>query len=63
MSLTCWGWRGWGGGDSLHAADLVSCVKVFNVEEVQQHLRHVVVLIDDVLASKQSDDYFFLIIS
>lgn len=41
-------------GNSLHAADLVSRVKVFKMEEVQQHLRHVVVLIDDVLASQHS---------
>lgn len=35
--------------DLLHAADLVSCMKVFDMEEVQQHLRHVFILTDDLL--------------
>lgn len=42
--------------DSLHAADLVPRVKVFEVEEVQQHLRHVFVLIDDVLVNRETYD-------
>lgn len=40
--------------DLLRAADLVPCVKVFQVEEVEQHLRHVLILIDDVLANERT---------
>ncbi|TNN79868.1 hypothetical protein EYF80_009905 [Liparis tanakae] len=40
--------------DSLHAADLGPGVKVSHVEEVQQHLGHVLVLVDDVLQRRNN---------
>lgn len=40
--------------DLLYAADLVPRVKVFNMEEVQQHLRHVFILIDYLLANRDT---------
>lgn len=40
--------------DLLHAVDLVPCVEVFEVEEVQQYLRHVFILIDDILEGTKS---------
>lgn len=48
--------------DLLHAADLVPCVKVSDVEEVQQHLRHVFILVDDVLVNREQDKAFYFII-
>lgn len=44
--------------DLLHAADLVPCVEVFDVEEVQQSLRHVLILIDDVLAKGEREESY-----
>lgn len=40
--------------DLLHAVDLVPCVEVFEVEEVQQYLWHVFILIDDILEGTKS---------
>lgn len=40
--------------DSLDAADLVPRVEVLHVEEVQQHLRHVFVLIDNFLKQRET---------
>lgn len=39
--------------DLLHAA-LVPRVEMSNVEEVQQHLRHIFILVDDILEKKRS---------
>lgn len=38
--------------DLLHAA-LVPRVEMSNVEEVQQHLRHIFILVDDILEKKK----------
>lgn len=38
--------------DLLHAA-LVPRVEMSNVEEVQQHLRHIFILVDDILVGKK----------
>lgn len=35
--------------DLLHAVHLVDCVKVFQMQKVQKHLRHVLILINYVL--------------
>lgn len=40
--------------DLLHAADLVPRVEVFQVEEVQQHLRHVFILVNYVLKQQRT---------
>lgn len=40
--------------DLLHAA-LVPRVEMSNVEEVQQHLRHIFILVDDILVEKKEE--------
>lgn len=40
--------------DLLHAA-LVPRVEMSNVEEVQQHLRHIFILVDDILEKKEEE--------
>lgn len=41
--------------DLLHAANLVPCVEMSNVEEVEQHLRYIVVLVDDILVNREKN--------
>lgn len=45
--------------DLLHAA-LVPRVEMSNVEEVQQHLRHIFILVDDILEKEKKKSMFSL---
>lgn len=44
--------------DLLHAA-LVPRVEMSNVEEVQQHLRHIFILVDDILEKEKKKEHVF----
>lgn len=39
--------------DLLHAVHLADGVKVFQMQKVQQHLRHVLILINDLLCDRK----------